>query len=1106
MREHAMEYANAAAGAAWAAARIACGGAGYDATMTMTTMTTIPHAHAPSIPPIFPTDARRRGSYYAPAPTPQGPATMEPWGHDGGAPRQKRTIWHPNAPPAFGNIGGNMTRKATTSAAATRPPPTPPPACISQQEKMRSKKRESGGNDSTSSLGSESREHLSMGQRDKTGGADGDAGRGKYAGKKSNQRRRFNDEGDGTCATVEPDKRKDDNDRTDCVDVRHHKDDGNNQRQKRVLNHGHSSKSSFSSLGSSNNPYQSVVERNKKKKNRSQQPDTSQWQPGNNDSNFLSPSDAPLSSVFLGGLIGKNGVRALHELCSKYRWDMPMFTPVEPPAKSAIGNDGVSSSSSSVGNNDISFVLKVHINGVELGRGRGGTKASAKQDASRKALSALVPGVVFDPNGILLDTGGSKPLLRGSSHVDVGGGGAPGGNGSLTRTNYTGSEPLSLDELGPHLASQLAIGGDGAVHGRFSPDHSETSSISTAISEEVFSGGTLISGGPIPLSYKLGSQQPSSCGTLSSLNPADGTGRFLSTNIYPSASTTSGISGASSASEVDEENAYYSSRGASICSTLLHAMWQIDDRIWEPPSYSFDLCSGPCNPNDNIECGRSPTASGTAAKRKKSEFSNEFAGHRMFRCTVAINLYFQKRLVGDSSSSIMEFWESPLDYLQSNRCSSPSYFAKGDSLQSRKRKDDDGSAPQSTPSTVKDVDDAQDGRKTPKKREKGDFFQHKLESTGTGLTKRESKHKASAKLLATLFPECLSMVEVKAEAEAARELYAAKREAIQTKRPKIMFLSADKKVPGKQSAIPIVIPTKNDISLHALSLSEPKDRTKQTKWCDSTSAESSFDVEVDAALQSFHDSDEEGHWKARGVSFEDVGRIVLRRACCDDSDHIYLLLNKSDTVSTALPPLNQQALSPNDAALTFESSDSGQDRDDDNAGNSTDSNDGKKCLGDHSVILILARAVALHHPPLGCAILTVKDPACDLRSLTLDGLGHEEHLPRERFIESLVAFAKNINCTLETHDCHHRLTVTLDDIRSFLARSEPPLYHTDDVIDCIEGRPSRRHLQSVKEEESEEADDGSDGGKDRDDKLADEGTELVKRKPWKPSTKRSRRA
>jgi hypothetical protein len=946
---------------------------------------------------------------------------------------------------------------------------------------------------------------------------DGDAGRGKYAGKKSNQRRRFNEEGDGACATGDVDKEKDGNNGNDCVDVRN-KDGGNNQRQKRGLNHGHSSKSSFSSLGSSINHVNdginpnrhSVAERNKKKKNRSQQPETPHWQSGQNESDFLSPSAAPLSSVFLGGLIGKNGVRALHELCSKYRWDMPIFTPVEPPPKSASSNDGVSSSSS-VGNNDISFVLKVHINGVELGRGRGGTKASAKQDASRKALSALVPGVVFDPNGILLDTGGSKPLHRGSSHVDVGAGGAPDGIGSLTRSNYAGSEPLSLDELGPHLASQLAIGGGGVVHGRLSPDHSETSSISTAISEEVFSGGPLISGGPILLSHKLqSSRQPSSCGTLSSLNPADSTGRFLLPNIFPSASTTSGVSGASSALEVDEENAYFSSRGASVCSTLLHAMWQIDDRIWEPPSYSFDLC--PCKSTGNIECGESSAASGTAAKRKKSEFSHEFPGHRMFQCTATINLYFLKSLVGDCSSSIMDFWESPLDYLQSNWCSSPSSSAKGESLQSRKRKDDDGSAPQSTPSTVKDVVEAQEeDRKTPKKRDKKDFFQHKLESTGTGLTKRESKHKASAKLLATLFPECSSMVEVKAEADAARELYAAKREAIQTKRPKIMFLSAEKKEPGKQSAIPIVVPTKNDISLHALSLSEPKDGTKRMKWCGFTDADSSFEVEVDAALQCLQDSDEEGRWITKGVYFEDVGKIVLRRACCDDSDHIYLLLNKIETVSTALPPLKQHALPPNEAAFTDsdaspESGNAGQDHDDDNEENSTDGNDDEKRLGDHSVILVLARAIALHHPPLGCAILTVKDSACDWRSLTLDGLGHEEHLPRERFIESLATFAKNINYTLEADNCHHRLAVTLNDIRSFLARSQPPLYHTDDVVDCIKGGSSRRHLQSVKEEESEEVDDGSDGGEDRDDKLADGDTELVKRKPCKPSSKRSRRA
>ncbi len=102
----------------------------------------------------------------------------------------------------------------------------------------------------------------------------------------------------------------------------------------------------------------------------------------------------PPSSVLIGRLIGKNGVRALHELCSKYCWDMPKYTPVEPPqqtlSKSANTDDG--KNSNSVGNNDISFVLTVHVNGVELGCGCGSTKASAKQDASRKALSALVPG------------------------------------------------------------------------------------------------------------------------------------------------------------------------------------------------------------------------------------------------------------------------------------------------------------------------------------------------------------------------------------------------------------------------------------------------------------------------------------------------------------------------------------------------------------------------------------------------------------------------------------------------------------------------------------------------------------------------------------------
>lgn len=50
-----------------------------------------------------------------------------------------------------------------------------------------------------------------------------------------------------------------------------------------------------------------------------------------------------------------------------------------------------------------------------------------------------------------------------------------------------------------------------------------------------------------------------------------------------------------------------------------------------------------------------------------------------------------------------------------------------------------------------------------------------LEAVGTGATKREARHAASAKLLMLLFPTCSTLVEVIAAAEAAREAYAASR-------------------------------------------------------------------------------------------------------------------------------------------------------------------------------------------------------------------------------------------------------------------------------------------------------------------------------------------
>jgi len=1143
MREHAMQYANAAAGAAWAAARIACGGDSH-----LGFLANHPPPHHPPPPSSVPS------SYYTPASAPHPmmghPSPINSNDVKNLGPRQKRTLWNPPSSPedkssSQGRSSSKIPKKGgaaktnarqnstatPTAATGASPRSSGPQAGLLDNGKKRSKKRESRGNDSVSSLGSESRDHRSVGGGGIGGGKDNKCknsggGNKRSSGKKGNQRRRFNED-----AAASPGNNTASNTNGHGKQNEPNNNNNGNLRQKRGLHHGHSSKSSFSSFGSGNNPHPSSSGRNKKK-NRSQS-ETSSSLPTN-------------SSIHLGGLIGKNGARALHELCSKYRWEMPKYNSIESQLNhpSAAGSpDTGNKDGNGSNNNDISFVLTVNVNGVELGRGRGGTKVAAKQDASRKALAALVPGVVFDPNGILLDvgSGGSEHLLCGGSknNADRAGRGSAAGVGI---ENAGGTKPLSLDELGPHLASQLAIGGNNNHNNRpQSPDHSEDSSISTAISEELTLGGPLILGGP--LSQKRGLQQPSPGGAAGN--------RFFSSNIYPCASTTSGVSSASDIDEEDE-NAYYSSRGASVCSTLLHAMWQIDDRIREPPSYVFDLCPSPMNMKGQVKQNSDVAAAvlegATCSKRKKVESPREVATVRMFQCIASLNLYFPKHLMGNNndSSSLMDYWESPLDHLQSKEAS-PSAEKRGiESSQSRKRKD--SFASQSTPSPnrpqqhqIDSVDEPLESPKSLQKQEKEkqekeeeEFIQHKLESTGTGSTKRESKHKASAKLLATLFPGCKSMLEVKAEAEAARELYAANKAESQTKRAKLTTTISSperKDLSGKRnSALSNTLPSsmcsrplnqkqdmKPSISLHALSLSEPKEGTKRIKWSASTNIaeleyETNIENEVDAALQSLQDFDEEGRWAARDLSFNDVvGKIILRRANPDDTDYVHTLLNKDEATSTTVMA-NAKHFSATgesvEAEIDLPASESDNDEngvvDEENV-TTDDDNNREVLLGENSILLVLSRAVALYDPPLGCAVLTLKCPSNnDERHLTLCRLGHEKHLPRERFVECLEAFAKILQCDLDTYSghCASGLAVSSDEIRSFLSRSSP-LYQNEDVVDCVKGNASHTHLQSVKEEDSEEVEDGSEGGEESDKKIDTGGSSLAKGKLCKPS-KRSR--
>ena len=118
-----------------------------------------------------------------------------------------------------------------------------------------------------------------------------------------------------------------------------------------------------------------------------------------------------------------------------------------------------------------------------------------------------------------------------------------------------------------------------------------------------------------------------------------------------------------------------------------------------------------------------------------------------------------------SPSSLMESWESPLEYLQAkDQVFSSSYGDHVQSSQQESRKRKDSFASQTTQSPDRrlpksdGIGDNEVLDNSASKRQKVDeqFAKHTLESIATGSTKRESKHKASAKMLTQLLPECSS--------------------------------------------------------------------------------------------------------------------------------------------------------------------------------------------------------------------------------------------------------------------------------------------------------------------------------------------------------------
>ena len=435
--------------------------------------------------------------------------------------------------------------------------------------------------------------------------------------------------------------------------------------------------------------------------------------------------------------------------------------------------------------------------------------------------------------------------------------------------------------------------------------------------------------------------------------------------VYPSTTT----------SEEEDENAYYASRGASVCSALLHAMVQIDDRIPEGPNYAFEVPS------------KGDTSGAATSKIPPRRDVASFVSSRFpilvhrgpFSCTASMRL---KQPLKDGESE-------------------PSYQL--------------------------------------------------LKAVGVGGAKREAKHSASAKLLALLFPECDGMAQVKEAAEAARERYAAskalKQEEMKRVRQKTIRWTQHKDTSSSNIVAALGSPKEPKLPRHV---------ENRLLRCINAEAEPSFEeftnhvrrhsrykqwgIQINFALQKLNEHDDEG----RSIPEEElltvddvVGRTILRRANAEDLQWISKLLDDDLPRSSPFCNLAHQ-LEINDVSS-------------DDFGSAPNS-----IWSTSSIVLLLCRAIAPYDdPPLGCAVLTQGFSMDRGPTLVVSQIGSRPHLPRERFIECLQAFASCMKCSLENEDSAPSMTMTssnvmigLTDIRQIIRShlSDSDGYHFESKV------------------------------------------------------------
>lgn len=319
-----------------------------------------------------------------------------------------------------------------------------------------------------------------------------------------------------------------------------------------------------------------------------------------------------------------------------------------------------------------------------------------------------------------------------------------------------------------------------------------------------------------------------------------------------------------------------------------------------------------------------------------------------------------------------------------------------------------------------------------------------IEASCVAGTKRQSRHTVSALLLAKLFPDCQTMSEVKATAEARKEEHSRRKKQNQERQDldgeEDQVEKTNSRVWAKPMDPPLPRLLKNEIRKVIGMKRSPSDSydsdevdlaltAEDTGLDDRVSSalhkltrQRQFISVLQATLQKFNDQDEEGRSLPEEITDNDVGRTVLRFADPQDLSLIKRLFQTDENELLSTEKLVVMWSTPS-------------------------------CF-----CLLLCRAIAAYEdPPLGCAIMTFgfSDGS---RILRICGLASESHLPNERFLECLRDFSIALSCRLMVGDEYFEVdgdTV----LRSYISkRKQGKLFFSS-------------QLQSVQEESAEESSD-----------------------------------